>query len=180
MDYMIYIPEERINEIKNKARQRQWKSLAKIAEENWIDFFETDLSNIKKSSWVIFYSKDAGKYVIFIEKTDISTRKRFTFAHELWHFFLHKDYIEWWNTSFIDTDYTLALFRSENYEEMSHDEKIREREANIFASELLMPEELVKKAYFELWYNIKALSEMFFVSWQAITRRLLDLSLISN
>ena len=177
---MTYITEERKNEIKNIARQRQWKSLAKIAEENWIDFIETDLSNIKKSSWVIFYSKDAGKYVIFIEKTDISTRKRFTFAHELWHFFLHKYYIEWWDTSFIDTDKTLALFRANIYDSMSDEEKLMEREANIFASELLMPEELVRRAYIELWYNIKALSEMFFVSQQAITRRLLDLSLINN
>lgn len=177
---MLYISEERKQEIKQKARSLQWKSLAKIAEEYWIDFVETDLRDIRGSSWVIFYSKEYKKYVILIEKTDIPPRKRFTFAHELWHFFFHKSYIEEWNVSFIDTDKTLALFRSDNYEEMSDNEKKMEREANIFASELLMPEELVKKAYIELWYNIKALSEMFFVSWQAITRRLIDLSLIKN
>lgn len=174
---MAYIPDSRKKEIQDIANKWQWKSLAKIASENWIYYYEVDLSDIKKSSWLIFKSKWSWNFVIFIEKSEPSNRKRFTFAHELWHYFLHKKYIQE-QIPFIDTDETFALFRPENINELSEDMKLLEAEANWFASELLMPEELVRKAYIELWYNIQALSELFLVSWQAITYRLINLSLI--
>jgi hypothetical protein len=43
-----------------------------------------------------------------------------------------------------------------------------------------MPEDVIRKAYVELWYNIKALAELFFVSEQAVTYRLINLSLLTN
>lgn len=58
-------------------------------------------------------------------------KKRFTIAHELGHFEMHRNVIVVHN----DTDATLEFFKNGN----------QETEANEFASELLMPEHLFKK-----------------------------------
>jgi Zn-dependent peptidase ImmA (M78 family) len=58
-------------------------------------------------------------------------KKRFVIAHELGHYEMHRDHIQMHH----DTDATLEYFKNGN----------QETEANEFASELLMPEELFKK-----------------------------------
>jgi Zn-dependent peptidase ImmA (M78 family) len=58
-------------------------------------------------------------------------KKRFVMAHELGHFEMHRNLVAIHN----DTDATLEFFKNGN----------QETEANEFASELLMPEQLFKK-----------------------------------
>jgi hypothetical protein len=73
----------------------------------------------------------ASGFVIRINRHDPSRRQRFTAAHELAHFLLHRDQIG----SGISDD---VLYRSSLSDR-------REAEANRLAADILMPDELVKE-----------------------------------
>lgn len=177
---MAIISPQREQEIKEIARVWHNKSLADIARENKIFFTESDLSTI--SWWVsglIMYNSTREEFGIFIEETNHPNRKRFTFAHELGHYFLHGNLLKGQSKVFIDKEDNFALFK-QDWEYVKDEDKELEAEANCFAAELLMPEEFVKTAYKELNYSIKTLSEFFRVSEQAMTYRLLNLKLLSK
>jgi len=70
----------------------------------------------RKKMWAIYYNGDANVY-----------RQRFTVAHELGHYFIHK-------SSFLDTEDTLNRDLQWDYAEL---------QANQFGAELLMPVEMV-------------------------------------
>lgn len=76
---------------------------------------------------------DQGKFVVKVNRHDSKARQRFTVAHEIAHFLLHKDHIG-------DGIRDDALYRS-----MLSD--AREAEANRLAADLLMPMALLKPAY---------------------------------
>ncbi len=103
--------------------------------------------------------KDRG--VIGVNKGNKKVRQRFTIAHELGHFLLGHD---------IDKDEAVVDIDSNRLSD-------KEREANVFASHLLMPTEVVKEVQ-KHETNLKKLAELFDVSEQAITIRLLELNLI--
>lgn len=100
-------------------------------------------------------------------------RRRFTIAHELGHFLLHRDQ----NSVFID-----AFYRDTTSSEGT---KKLEIEANAFASELLMPEATVRERVGAQVFGplndgaIGHLAEEFNVSVQALTIRLTHLGLLS-
>lgn len=102
-------------------------------------------------------------------------RKRFTLAHELGHFVLHRD------ESSIFKDNQLFKRQSEGYS--SREEKM-EQEANYFAASVLMPETLVRKEAKEMQCdlheedNVRALANKFEVSLPAMTFRLINLGII--
>lgn len=81
-------------------------------------------------------------------------RKRFTIAHELGHHFLHEE--------------TTMSFR--------RDKSLKEREADIFAAEILMPKELVEKEY-QKNVDLQYLARKFNVSFQAMKYRLSSLNI---
>lgn len=177
---MKLISPEREKEIKDIARKLHNKSLADIARENKIFFTESDLSTI--SWWIsglIMYNSSRKEFWIFIEESNHPNRKRFTFAHELGHYFLHGELLKEQSKIFVDREDNFALFK-QDWECVKDEDKELEAEANCFAAELLMPEEFVKTAYKELNYSIKNLSELFRVSEQAMTYRLLNLKLLSK
>lgn len=107
--------------------------------------------------------------IIAVNKSHSYARKRFTIGHELGHFFLSK------NDSSIFVDTVIARFRNIDTD---FDEII----ANHFAAELLMPEHMLKHdidEYMEdLDVAIPKLSELYQVSQQAITIRLISLGYI--
>jgi hypothetical protein len=72
-----------------------------------------------------FLKSNGGSWVLGVNSLHHSNRRRFTVAHELGHYFLHRN-----NGVFHDR----ALFRAENQID------VKEREANEFATNLLMPE----------------------------------------
>jgi Zn-dependent peptidase ImmA (M78 family) len=80
-------------------------------------------------------SKEGDRYKVSIRKTDHYYRKRFTMAHELGHFVLHKDKI---GNGIDDSDKYRKFRRTNNA--VGEPE---EREANNFAANILMPEDLV-------------------------------------
>ena len=125
--------------------------------------------------------KEGDKFVINISGVDHYYRKRFTMAHELGHFILHKDLI---GNGVDDNKEYKKLNRTNN--------KItnaQEAEANDYAAKVLMPEEaiialakltkIIKSVKDEididiLWLDY--LSKKFQVSKEAFTIRLAKLS----
>jgi hypothetical protein len=77
-------------------------------------------------------SENAGGFVIKVNRHDPPNRQRFTVAHELGHFLLHRDQI---GTGISDD----VLYRSTLSDR-------REAEANRIAADILMPEPLVEGA----------------------------------
>ncbi len=106
--------------------------------------------------------KDQG--IIGVNKTHHPMRQRFTIAHELGHFLLGHGIGEEYEGEIIDDVFDKPL--------------PVEREANIFASSILMPAEWVKGEIKNSGMKVDHLSEVFGVSKQAMTIRLLELKLI--
>lgn len=112
------------------------------------------------------------KTVICIHKTHHENRKRFSAAHELGHYFLHKD-----SDITLDTSTTVYL-RDENSSKGTYTKEI---EANFLAASLLMPEDqIIQLVNLEIALidNIKHLSETFIVSPEAMAIRLSTLGYI--
>ena len=105
-----------------------------------------------------YIEKRADGWKIGINKYDSLARKRFTLAHELGHYILHRDRI-------IDTrheDY--ILLRDNEFTPI-------EREANEFAAELLMPEKHFREYIQKGITKFKDLADKFDVSVSAIKYR---------
>jgi Zn-dependent peptidase ImmA (M78 family) len=98
-------------------------------------------------------------------------RQRFTIAHEIGHFVLHRDSSQ----LFIDKHYTAVYRRNRRGDD---EPDIREVEANRFAAGLLMPESLVLSEIEDLDFDLgdqddlALLAERFQVSVQALSLRL--------
>jgi Zn-dependent peptidase ImmA (M78 family) len=114
--------------------------------------------------------------IIGVNEAHHLNRQRFTLAHELGHFLLHH------SASSVFIDASPVFFRDETSSDGS---KLQEIEANTFAAELLMPEELLRKfinnqpldAFDER--AVRRLAAQFGVSAQALTIRLTRLGLIN-
>jgi len=122
-----------------------------------------------------------GRSIIGYNSSEPNVRQRFTLAHELGHHVLH-----------ISTNTTEKLFVDKMYrrnEVLSAREKKQETQANVFASRVLMPENLIKKE-FKIILNsldlltdediINKMASKFKVSTISMTWRLSNLNLIEN
>lgn len=101
--------------------------LLKIASDNSIKVLQSDLFEISGA-----LRKEKDGWVIYVNRGDSSQRNVFTIAHELGHFFVHKQDCE----EFID-----GQFVSRNEQEKY---ALKELEANEFAGNLIMPEAQVR------------------------------------
>ncbi len=85
-----------------------------------------------------FILQESGKSLIAINSFHPAVRQRFTMAHELGHFLLkHKP-----KGMIVDENDFPLLWRDD---EASRGADVHEREANFFASALLMPQEFLEK-----------------------------------
>ncbi len=115
-----------------------------------------------------------GRSTIVINELQHANRQRFTLAHELGHFFLHKDKGD---TVFIDKKY--SVYNRDHKSSLG--EHQQEKEANLFAASLLMPVQLVheeiEKFNLDLFDDSDSilLSKKFGVSLQALGFRLAKL-----
>jgi Zn-dependent peptidase ImmA (M78 family) len=111
-----------------------------------------------------------GGATIGINSHEHSNRQRFTLAHEIAHFILHKG-----ESTFIDRNF---------YRNSKDGDSVEEMEANDFAAQLLMPEEFLAKDIEDLQKSediengdaIQDLAKKYKVSKQALMFRLASLT----
>ncbi len=116
------------------------------------------------------------KFIILINIKNHPTRQHFTLGHELGHYFLHKDILRR-EKGIMDGEDVLdgnVLFRLDN----ATTQQI-ETEANAFAASLLMPSNLVYKAWAATG-SIQKTAKIFKVSVVAMSIRLAELGLVSG
>ena len=114
-----------------------------------------------------------GKYKITTNATDHYYRRRFTMAHELAHWILHRDLI---GSGVDDT----PAFRSTAAGKFFNPNvrPMHETEANQMAAYLLMPSDLVRSEFAAAGGDVEALSKKFQVSKRSMEIRLRGLRLI--
>lgn len=150
------------------------KLAGSLGVEIYYDDLEDDISG--------FLAIKNGKATIVVNEGHHQNRRRFTIAHELGHFFLHvKDLND--EELFIDK----VKFHRDQMSALGVER--REVEANRFAAELLMPEDLLFSKAVEFSGQgfditdkklIEDLARSCMVSEQALTIRLGDLFLIGS
>lgn len=114
-----------------------------------------------KESVLGYIEKRDGMVRIVINQDMPATRRRFTCAHELAHFFLHHKGHE---LEFLDLRSTVRTRQ--------------EQEADTFAAELLMPEQTLRDEHASLLFpTVEELARRFGVSKQSMSIRLAKLNL---
>lgn len=103
-------------------------------------------------------TKEENGFVIYINADHSKVRQRFTIAHEIAHFVLHSNLIK---DEIIDD----ALYRSGLT-------NLVETQANSYATDILMPWDLVNEAIRQNIETIETLAEVFNVSNSAMSIRL--------
>lgn len=111
-------------------------------------------------------TKQGRETSIYIRKGDPTTRRRFTLAHELGHYYLHL--LKNKGTNFIDEEHMFRMSDS------ALDGP--EAEANIFAASLLMPEREVRELL-EDHIPLREMADFFMVSKAAMYNRVRNLGL---
>lgn len=89
---------------------------------------------------------ESGRYTIYVRRGDTVPRKRFTIAHELGHHQLHLVPNGATDVGYKDTASNLHVVRYLSTPGFGQSEPVQEREANAFATALLMPARQVELA----------------------------------
>ena len=150
---------------------------AEIKEKGWLDVasfaktlgLKTYLTSELKDNESGALVKENDGFSIYINERHPINRQRFTIAHELGHYFLHRDKLKKENQGIVDTIKAV--------EGMPHITRIKgngsnkeEKEANRFAARLLMPKSIFKRVY-KSTNSIEEVAEKFRVSVQAAAVR---------
>lgn len=152
-----------------------YQNVERLNKDLTIKFFSFNENDLSRLSGAILFNEKEERYSIFINSDRPTNRQNFTLAHELGHYFLHKDILK--KEGIIVDDGVFennrALFRPDI--QPAHD--TRETEANKFAAALLMPEELLRKAWKDLG-GVEECAEVFNVSVSAMSIRLERLGIL--
>jgi hypothetical protein len=121
---------------------------------------------------------DAEEMVVWVDRGEARRspgRRRFTIAHEVGHLILHIPVVK---EVFYDRPTDIREIDEDPLGEEPPELRRREREANVFARELLMPERLVNEQAHATGFNLPALANRFEVSVPAMRLRLRLLKLL--
>ncbi|OGK13121.1 hypothetical protein A3A93_04135 [Candidatus Roizmanbacteria bacterium RIFCSPLOWO2_01_FULL_38_12] len=166
MSYLSIDDQKRIESVVDNIKMQTGLSypendLIEIAKSLGIEVFESDVSEYPNIDGLLEYVDEKGKAEpkIFLNKDRPETRKRFTLAHEIGHYVLHKN------------DKVRYRIDELDYSDNAEDTKL-ETEANYFAAVLLVPEDKLRKilALSDNDYNVAA--EFFGVSRPVIENRI--------
>jgi Zn-dependent peptidase ImmA (M78 family) len=112
--------------------------------------------------------KEKDGFVIYINQYHNSKRQRFTIAHELGHYFLHRDNFKKENQGIVDS---IKIASSAPYLSRKKGKSGKEEaQANEFAANLLMPRELFIKEY-KACETIEEVAQKFNVSVESVAVR---------
>lgn len=154
-------------------------NIEKIAENQKIQIVEQSIED--EVAGFLLKDFDSKNALIGVNTHHHSNRQRFTVAHELGHYFLHEHEGVHFDSK------TTGLRMYLRNEKSTTGTDLEEREANLFAAELLMPEDLLRQdlADIEAVYlideddkTIKDLADKYQVSPMALTYRLANLGYI--
>jgi Zn-dependent peptidase ImmA (M78 family) len=130
----------------------------RMADELGIKIWELETMPTGASGKLFPDRRSAAGWSIGVNKSEPNTRKRFTIAHEMAHFLLHKGELR---SGVLDD----TLYRSE------HLSGAQETEANKFAADILMPFHLLNRFAGNVG-SLDELAKKFEVSRQALSVRL--------
>jgi Zn-dependent peptidase ImmA (M78 family) len=126
-----------------------------------------------------FLYRDATRAIIGVNRTHHSNRKRFTIAHEIGHFLLHKG-----NFKEVHVDRAFQVKLRNDLSSQGTD--FEEVEANAYAAELLLPSSFIREDLAEMGAvdiedeeSIKTLARRYKVSPQTLVFRLANLGYVS-
>lgn len=132
------------------GRDEPVRNIYSLLESSGIILYEID--DLEKFDGVSFIT-DKGFPIIIVNKNFSNDRKRFTIAHELGHVLMHNE-----------NNFPISSYRD------------KEKEANLFASEFLMPQESIKNTLRSLRINdLGDLKSYWLTSMASIIRRAKDL-----
>ncbi|HKR82400.1 MAG TPA: ImmA/IrrE family metallo-endopeptidase [Candidatus Saccharimonadales bacterium] len=144
------------------------------AEHKDLRVYFTSLDDDEVSGAILY--KD-GKFNILVNNTKPLQRQHFTVAHEIGHYFLHQDILKG-EHAIVDGEDALdgakILYRNDD-----NKTKQLEIEANNFAASLIMPADLVRRAW-EATHSIQECARIFSVSVVAMSVRLTNLGLVGG
>lgn len=106
---------------------------------------------------------DHDKKVVFVNAKEGPGRKRFTIAHEIGHIVLHAD-----DGNFVD-------YRHDG--DYADEDRPKEREANLFAANLLMPQGVFESLWQAFDADLKSVAQRLQVSHEAASYRARSLGL---
>ena len=125
-------------------------------------------------SAILVRDREGDRAVIGVNWSHHSNRRRFSIAHEIAHYVLHK------GDTYIDKEYRVNFRDLESGSGTQQEE----RAANAFAATLLMPAAWVREAFKQQSFDLteddslEILAKKFQVSTQAMTYRLINLQII--
>lgn len=158
-----------INAIYNKAKElgiaTEPLDIVRVVKE----IFEIDLyfNDLDRNTSGFIERTGPAKWAIHVNKWENALRQKFTIAHELAHFILHKNILQ------SGSHYDSILFRDDNTSSI-------ERQASSFASELLMPSDKFGEYINEGCNTIEKLADKFELSTSAVRYRAYKLNYISE
>lgn len=174
---------DEVDEVETVRKSFAIETARNILEANNIHIAPVDLLKIANSLNVIVESfrlpggieglsckVSEDSYVVVINNTIRSNDRRiFTLAHELGHIALNHHHS-------IAPSFDATIFHTRNL--CLYSNPRIEREANIFASEIIMPVNMIIQSYLAGIKSIKQLSRLFFVSEEAMKIKLKEIGLI--
>jgi Zn-dependent peptidase ImmA (M78 family) len=118
---------------------------------------------------------DGDFYTIYINANDGRQRQRFTAAHELAHYLLHRDLLE--ERGGLNRHIDVLYMGGGKFNPSRPFSPQHEIQANRYAAEILMPSALVREKYDSERDNVYELAELFGVSQPAMKIRLQSMGL---
>lgn len=119
-----------------------------------------------------YFARHGNTYEIGVNSIESEQRKRFTAAHELGHYILHRDLL-------MDGEHFDRLFGASARSNPTWPfTRHHEIQANAFAADIIMPADLVTTTYRNNGNNITLAAERFDVSQKAMAFRLKNLNAI--
>ncbi|HBI17156.1 MAG TPA: hypothetical protein DDY52_03335 [Candidatus Moranbacteria bacterium] len=137
-----------LNDIFDEYKDSVPVPILEIADKLDIKVFETESLDDSESGLI---RKEGNQYVIYVNANHSSTRKRFTIAHEIIHFLLHKSII---NDDYV-TQNRQPVMRKEEAEK-EEERVMMEIIANKNAAKLLMP----RDKFIYIWNKSKSIEEV--------------------
>ena len=165
MSFLTRSEQEHIDTVIENLRMKTGLSfpednLVDLAKALGVEVYESKFVKHQNIDGFLEYPKKlTDKPKIYLNKERPSVRKKFTLAHELGHFVLHRDDKRRYRVDSLD--YSL-----------NDDETREETEANYFAASLLVPEEKLRSLLALSNGNIEVAAEYFGVSKPVIENRI--------